>query len=178
MKEIEMDKLKKLAIFTQKIKTEYLKGVKPKQLIQRLIEKDVNVVIDIRWSSVYPIYFAPKNLKDTLKAHNIEYIRYHELGNPTKLRDEAGENFELAKKLYLEYIIDNFKARQSFKELFKQFRLRKNYCLICYCKTINPLLCHRFWFKEALVNAKRISLGFKGNYELDLEPMPIIQEAN
>jgi len=176
MKEIEMDKMKKLARFTSKIKTEFIKGVKPEQFILKLKKKGIDVVVDIRWWSVFPIYFAPKNLEELLAAHNIEYIRYHKLGNPTNLRREAGENYKLAKKLYLDYIIKEFEARQDFIELFKKLRLKKTYCLICYCPPPSP--CHRFWLKEALVNAKRISLGFEGNYQLDLEPIPILQEAN
>lgn len=178
MKEIEMDRIKKLARFTQKIKTEYLIGKKPTQLIQELREKEINVVVDIRWNSIYPLYFAPKYIEDVLKANNIEYLRYHSLGNPSKLRKKAEGNYELAKILYLEYLIKDFKARQMLKELFSKIRLQKNYCLICYCKTLNPKLCHRFWLKEALINAKRLTLGFEGNYVLDLKPIPIIQEVN
>ena len=172
-----MDRIKKLAKFTQKIKTEYLIGIKPKELIQKLREKEIDIVIDIRFSSTYPIYFAQKNIKDILETNRIEYIRYHDLGNPSKFRRESRDNFELAKELYLEYILNNFKARQEFIELYKKIRFRKNYCLICDCKTLNPLLCHRFWLREALINAKRIHLGFEGNFILDLKPAPIIQEA-
>lgn len=179
MKEIEKDRLKKLARFTQKIKTEFLKGVKPNQLIDALRKKEINVVVDIRWWSVYPLYLAPKNLKDFLLAYNIEYLRYHKLGNPSKLRSEAGENFELAKELYLEYIINDFTARQMFLDLFKKLRFRKNYCLICYCRTLDPRLCHRFWLKEALINAKRLRLGFEGTYKIECyyeSPIPEVMK--
>jgi len=178
LKEIEMDKINKWARFTQKIKTEFIRGVKPEQFILKLKKKKVKVVVDIRWHNESAKHFAPKNIKVLLENHKIEYIRYHDLGNPTKLRDEAGDNFELNKINYEERIIKDFKARQMFIDLFKKIRLRKNYCLICDCKTLNPCLCHRFWLKKALINAKRISLGFKGNYVLDLYPAPIIQEVN
>ena len=178
MKEIEMDRIKKLARFTQKIETEFLQGVKPNQLIEKLEKKEIDVVVDIRWWSVYPVYFAPLNLRILLTENNIEYLRFKTLGNPSVLRKQAGENFELSKELYLKYINSDPKAKEQFLELFKKIRFRKNYCLICYCKTLNPNLCHRFWLKEALVNEKRIKLGFEGNYVLELKPIPLIQEVN
>lgn len=178
LKEIEMDRIKKLARFTRKIQTEFIKGIKPDKFMKNLKRKNIDVVVDIRWWSVYPTYFAPKNIRDLLAAHDIEYIRYRELGNPSKLRHEARENFQLAKELYLNYIIKDFKARQMFLDLFKKIRFKKNYCLICYCQTLDPKLCHRFWLKEALVNAKRLTLGFGGNFALDLKPVPMIQEVN
>lgn len=178
MKEIEMDRIKKLARFTQKIQTEFLQGVNPNQLIEKLEKKEIDIVVDIRWWSVYPVYFAPLNLRILLTKNNIEYLRFQALGNPSVLRKQARENFKLAKELYLRYINSEPKAKEHFLELFKKIRFRKNFCLICYCKTLNPLLCHRFWLKELLINIKRVKLGFEGNYKLDLKPMPIIQEAN
>lgn len=176
MKEIEKDRIKKLAKFTQKIKTEYLIGVNPNQLIEKLEKKEIDIVVDIRWWSVYPVYFAPLNLRILLTKNNIKYIRFQALGNPSVLRKQARKNFELAKELYHRYINSEPKAKEQFLELFKKIHFRKNYCLICYCEPPKP--CHRFWLKEAIINKKRIKLGFEGNYELDLKPIPINQEAN
>lgn len=178
MKEIEMDRIKKLTRFTQKIQTEYLIGVKPKQLIQRLKEKKVNVVVDIRWWSVFPDYFNPLNLRILLTKNKIEYVQFQGLGNPSVLRKQAGKNHKLAKELYQKYIDSNSKAEDQFLELYKKIRFKKNYCLICYCRTLDPRICHRFWLREALINWKRINLGFEGNYVLDINPSPIIQEVN
>ena len=156
MKEIEMDRIKKLARFTQKIQTEYLRGKKPNQLIQSLNEKKVNVVVDIRWWSVYPIYFNPLKLQLLLIKNSIEYVRFQGLGNPSVLRKQAGENYELARELYQKYIHSDPKAKEQVLELYKKIRFQKNYCLICYCKTLNPKLCHRFWLREFLINIKRV----------------------
>ena len=157
-----MDRIKKLARFTQKIETEFLQGVKPNQLIEKLEEKEIDVVVDIRWWSVYPDYFAPLKLRILLTKNKIEYLRFQALGNPSVLRKQALGNPELAKELYLKYINSNPKAKEQFLELFKKIRFRKNYCLICYCEPPKP--CHRFWLKQELVNEKRIKLGFEGNY--------------
>ncbi len=158
---------KKLAKFTQKIKTTYLKGVKPEAFIENLKKLEINVVVDIRAWSIYPLYYYPKNMKKLLEENGIEYIRYKALGNPSELRKRAGENFELGKQLYLEYLIKDLRAKESLIELYKNLRFRKTYCLICYCPTFDPKLCHRFWLKEMLINLKREQLGFEGDYKLE-----------
>ncbi len=63
-------------------------------------------------------------------------------------------------------------------KLFKKIRFRKNYCLICYCRTLDPRICHRFWLKEALVNEKRIKLGFEGNYIIKCYYQNPVPEVN
>jgi len=178
MKEIEMDKIKKLARFTQKIKTEFLVGKTPMELIQSLKMKKVNIVIDIRSWPENPVYFEPLKLQLLLIKNKIEYIQFQALGNPIVLRRQAGENYELAKELYQKYIISAPKAKDQFLELYKKIRFKKIYCLICYCNTNDPRICHRFWLRESLINAKRINLGFEGNFVLERDIQPIFQEVN
>ena len=157
---------KELAKFTQKIETTYIKGVSPDEFTKTLERLKVNVVVDIRYWSLYPTYFSPKFMKALLEIHGIEYIKYKALGNPSSLRKRAGENFIYAKQLYQDYILGNPESRQELITLYKQFRFRKNYCLICYCPTYDVKLCHRFWLKELLLNLKRKSLGFSEVVEL------------
>ncbi len=173
-----MDRIKKLARFTQKIETEFLIGKKPMELIQSLKEKKVNVVVDIRWWSVFPLYFNPLKLQLLLTKNNIEYVRFQGLGNPSVLRKQVGDNYELGKELYQKYINSYQKAKDQFLELYKKIRFKKIYCLICYCNTLDPKFCHRFWLREALINTKRIKLGFEGNFVLEIDTPPIIQGAN
>ncbi len=158
---------KKLAKFTQRIKTVYIKGIKPKKFLSILKNLKIDVVVDIRYSSVYPIYFAPKNLRELLVENEIEYIRFQKLGNPKKLRNRAGENFELARELYRKHILKNHK--EYLTDLFKLInrRVNKNYALLCYCPTFDPKLCHRFWLREVLISIKRIRLGFEGEFKLE-----------
>ena len=153
-------KYKELAKFTQKIKTTYIKGITPEVFTKTLENLKVNVVVDIRHWCLYPIYFSPKFMKDLLEIHGIEYLHYKNLGNPSRLRKRAGENFILAKKLYQDYVFGNPESNQELIKLYKLFRFRKNYCLICYCPTNDIKLCHRFWLKELLINLKRKNLGF------------------
>ena len=160
-------KYKELAKFTQKIKTAYIKGISPEIFIQNLQKYNINVVVDIRNWSLYPLYFNSKNMKGLLEIYGIEYLKFRELGNPSELRKRAGENFELAKKLYQEYIVNNPASQQELIKLFKQFRFRKNFALICYCPTFDTKLCHRFWLKETLINLKRKTLGFSENIKLE-----------
>ena len=166
---------KELAKFTKKIKTTYIKGVKPEEFTKTLERLKVNVVVDIRYWSLYPTYYSPKFMKDLLQIHGIDYVKYKGLGNPSSLRKRAGENFIYAKQLYQDYIFGNPESYHDFLDLFKQFRFRKNYCLICYCPTYDVKLCHRFWLKELLINLKRKKLGFTEiiqlqNYSQKLTP--------
>ena len=157
---------KELAKFTHKIKTTYIKGVKPDEFIKTLERLKVNVVVDVRYWSLYPTYFSPKFMKDLLEIHGIEYLKCKALGNPSALRKRAGENFIYAKQLYQDYVLGNPESRQELVKLYKLFRFRKNYCLICYCPTLDIKLCHRFWLKELLINLKRKNLGFSEVIEL------------
>lgn len=160
-------KYKELAKFTQKIKTTYIKGVKPDQFVKTLERLKVNVVVDVRYWSLYPIYFSPKFMKDLLEIHGIEYLKCKALGNPSVLRKRAGENFIYMKKLYQDYVKNDPESRQELVKLYKLFRFRKNYCLICYCPTFDIKLCHRFWLKELLINLKRTNLGFSEKINLE-----------
>ena len=169
---------KELAKFTQKLKTTYIKGVKPEQFTKTLERLKVNVVVDIRYWSLYPIYFSQKFMKDLLEIHGIEYLKCKALGNPSSLRKRAGENFTYAKQLYQDYILGNPESRQELIKLYKQFRFRKNYCLICYCPTLDIKLCHRFWLKELLINLKRKSLGFSEVIELQNFTQKLIPEVS
>lgn len=170
-------KYKELAKFTQKIKTTYIKGVKPDQFVKTLERLNVNVVVDIRYWSLYPTYFSPKFMKDLLEIHGIEYLKCKALGNPSTLRKRAGENFFYMKILYQDYILGNPESRQELVKLYKLFRFRKNYCLICYCPTLDIKLCHRFWLKELLINLKRKNLGFSEAIELQNSNHKLIPEV-
>lgn len=168
---------KELAKFTQKIKTTYIKGVKPEEFTKTLERLKINVVVDIRYWSLYPTYFSSRFMKDLLEIHGIEYLKCKALGNPSSLRKRAGENFIYAKQLYQDYVLGNPESKQELSKLFKQFRFRKNYCLICYCPTLDIKLCHRFWLKELLINLKRKSLGFSEVIELQNFTQKLIPEV-
>lgn len=170
-------KYRELAKFTQKIETAYIRGVSPELFTKTLERLKVNVVVDIRDWSLYPIYFSQKFMKDLLEIHGIEYLRLKNLGNPSILRKRAGENFVLAKKQYQEYITNNPASKQELIILFKQFRFRKRFCLICYCDTLDIKLCHRFWLKELLINLKRNKLGLIGMIELQNFSHKLIPEV-
>lgn len=170
-------KYKELAKFTKKIKTTYIKGITPEIFTKILERLAVNVVVDIRHWSLYPTYFSPKFMKDLLEIHGIEYLKLKDLGNPSELRKRAGENFGLAKKLYQDYIGSNPASKQELIKLFKLFRFRKNFCLICYCPTYDIKLCHRFWLKEILINLKRNSLGLIEYIELENYSQKLIPEV-
>jgi len=170
-------KYKEVAKFRQKIETTYIKGVKPDQFIKTLERLKVNMVVDIRYWSLYPIYYSSKFMKDLLETHGIEYIRFQKLGNPTVLRNRAGENFELAKQLYQNYVTHNPESKQELVKLYKLFRFRKKYCFICYCPVTDVKLCHRFWLKELLINLKRTNLGFSEKIILENYTQKLVPEV-
>ena len=168
---------KEVAKFRQKIETTYIKGVKPDQFIKTLERLKINVVVDVRDWSLYPTYFSPKFMEALLEIHGIEYLKCKALGNPSALRKRAGENFELAKQLYQNYITNNPESKQELVKLYKLFRFRKNYCLICYCPVTDVKLCHRFWLKEALINLKRTNLGFSEKITLENFNQKLVPEV-
>lgn len=76
---------------TDKLKTEFLKGRTPDQLISSLKEKEVDIVIDIRFSTWMPIFYKPQRLKQLLTEENIQYFYCRKLGNPSKFRKSVIE---------------------------------------------------------------------------------------
>lgn len=155
--------------FTGRLKTEYITGRDVKEFIKELKYriKDPIVVVDIRWNTYHKSKqgFDPAIFKKILEEHGIEYLRIKELGNPFhELYDKS--EFIAAKQDYQDYLKHNSKAQHALQEFMKLLRFRKTYCLICYCPTEDPNLCHRFWLKETMVNLKRDRLGLPMTYKL------------
>lgn len=159
---------KDLARFTHKIATEYITTRDMDNFIN-CIKGKIDVVIDIRWSTYHKTKqgFGPTEFKKHLESNGINYFYIKSLGNPFHaLYDQKDFESVIAKKDYLNYLNYNSKARKSFQELFSKFRFKKRYCLICYCNTEDPAMCHRFWLKEALINYKRDKLDLPQDYIL------------
>lgn len=134
---------------SDRIQTEYLKSRKIPDFLEAIKQKNVEVVIDIRWWFLYPDYFRPNNLQNELRKAGIVFIPFNALGNPSNLRKQAGEDFNLAKKLYLKYI-ENRIELGNLEHLIDSGD--ETFCLICYCKTLDERKCHRFWLREKIIN--------------------------
>lgn len=167
-------KLRNVIKFRQKIRTEYIKTRDMEQFIE-ITQNRFDVIIDIR-NNVYnkgTQGFMPKVLGLIMKLIGKEYYRFQRLGNPKKLREKAIKDAmgdinaqdQIAKKLYLNYLITDKQARNSFLQLYNKINsAQKRFCLICYCDTEDPKKCHRFWLLEALVNYERRLLELPQNY--------------
>ena len=186
--QLKSSELQDLCQFVKRLKSEYLNSRSLDEFIEVLKSKlepcyfnfsfnkkssktiigEKILVADVRQNPYVKKGFRPNELKESLSSNNIEYIRYKYLGNPFYKRHLKEKNFRIAKREYLNYIQSNQKASKDFENLFNNFRFSKVICLVCYCKTINPKDCHRFWLKEAFINKKRGSLGFPQNYELKI----------
>ncbi len=166
MSEVSTATDKKLASFTKRIRTEYINSRDMASFIDA-IEGKIDIVVDIRWATYHKTKqgFRPEEFKEKLESVGINYIYIRALGNPFHAL-YSKEEFEVAKKDYLNYLKYNSKANKFFKELFGKFRFKKIYCLVCYCNTEEPLMCHRFWLREALINTKRARLGLPEDYVL------------
>jgi uncharacterized protein (DUF488 family) len=160
----KLTKHQKVAKVFRKIDQTYLKGIKPEQFIKTLESKNIDCVIDIRFWSVYPTYFNPKNMEKLLEIHEIEYKQFQELGNPSSLRKRA-KDFRKAKKLYTEYV--KTEADDELTTLVNLMRFNKRYCLICYCPTEDPRKCHRFWLIELIMNKYREKLGLDPIFDIN-----------
>ncbi len=133
------------------IDTDYLNGRNPEQLMKILKEKGVKIVVDIRDSPAYPIYYRPKNFGDLCKAHGLEYQYERWLGNPKWNREQNKDNPEEQRRVYLELLASEKTMIDAIKNLKTQLvSENKLICLICMCNATDYMGCHRFWLKEHL----------------------------
>lgn len=176
MKMSEKD-LTALVRFTQKIHTEYI-TTRDMETFINAIKGKVDVVIDIRWNTYHKSNqgFNPKAFKTSLESVGINHSYFKALGNPFHALYDLKE-FDKAKRDYLNYLKYNSKAKKTFNELFSKFRFKKHYCLVCYCNTEDPLMCHRFWLKEALINYKRKNMDLPETYILEKKSCEEIQNV-
>lgn len=139
--------------------TEYLKTRKLIDFIQALLDQKVNLVVDVRYSATYPEYFSPKTLREILNKKGIEYFNFQQLGNPPAFR--TNKTFVESRTLYSNFIKNN--RMKDVEVLVKNIiTFKKKACLICYCKTTDPNLCHRFWLLEIMNDVeKRINENVK-----------------
>jgi len=159
--------MKQLARFSQKIKTEYINKKDLETFVDSVKKLGENVVVvDVRDNTFFKTKqgFGPRDLAKTLAAKNIEYMRYKHLGNPYHKHYKTEP--EKAKLVYTNYLRVNDDAHATLNELYKHLRLKKTFCLMCYCDTLDPKKCHRFWLREALINKKRERLGFTPTFRI------------
>jgi len=142
-----------------KIITEYLKTRKPKEFIDILQKQKVNIVFDIRFSDQYPVYYRQAELQELLILHNIDYLRFKYLGNPSWNRPPQKTDWFECKKSYYNQVLQYTLSENQIKAARLIMATKKDavICLICYCDTLNPELCHRFWLKDVLEDFQLIS---------------------
>jgi len=158
--------------FRKKITTEFINSRDMEQFIE-IIRGKADVIIDIR-SNVFNKGlqgFMPKVFKLIMKLIQKEYYRFKELKNPFR-NDFSEAEFQEAKAKYLAYLKTEEKAKDALIRLHNlinsKLSTNKIFCLICYCDTEDPLMCHRFWVFEALINYKRGILGLEQDYVYEI----------
>ncbi len=135
------------------IETDYLKGRNPEELMKILKEKGVKIVIDVRDSPAYPIYYRPKSFSELCKNNGLEYHYERWLGNPKWNREKNKDNPEEQRRVYLELLTTEKQRSEAVKNLKNQLQSEnKLFCLICMCNATDYMGCHRFWLKEHLKN--------------------------
>jgi len=144
--------------------TEYLNTRKVADMNEILIQKEIDVVIDVRWSDWQPEYFRSAQLAHLCKINATEYWQYQTLGNPpTNRPSRANPQFDwkIAKPTYLTRLKTDCAVNRAFNDLLTRIAQKptQDYCLICYCKTQDPNLCHRFWLQEYLETCLSEFLG-------------------
>lgn len=167
---------RELKRFLSRIKTEFINSCNLEGFINR-INGRVDVIIDIRHNTYFKKEqgFTPEDLKENLERQNLEYFYVQDLGNP--YHKEFQNDSVKAKQAYLNYlekevIVKDGKTlcpNKALTNLFTQIAHKKKYktktfCLMCYCRTLDPAECHRFWLKESLINIKRLELGLPGDF--------------
>lgn len=134
--------------------TEYLNGRKPADFVKLMKDQQVDSVIDVRFSAKYPEYFTYPNIHALMrKEGNYKTVTYQPLGNPSWNRPPKQTDWNIAKKTYLEYIQTKqaYYLRNLVNWVSGELVKNKTFCLICYCPTTDPRLCHRFWLQEFLI---------------------------
>jgi len=133
------------------IDTEYLKGRNPEILLQILKEKGIDLVIDIRDSPAYPIYYRPASFKALCATEGIEYQYIKKLGNPKSNRTKYANNPEKQRAEYLRMLQDEPERSEALQQLREQLEAKsEGVCLVCMCDAQDEMGCHRFWLKKLI----------------------------
>lgn len=129
------------------IVTEHTNGRTLANLVDALVAGKVDVLVDIRLSTKFPMdgRFFPEKLQAEVESKDIEYERMQALGNPYKEMEDVA----LMESNYRKYAT----TTKEFSRLFARTRVeKKTFCLLCYCKPPKP--CHRYWLRDILLKAK------------------------
>lgn len=142
------------------VKTEFLIGRYPARFnektglpsfLEAIKKEGIRRVIDVRADPRLPFHFQPARMLELLAPEGIEYVRYHELGNPRTLRDQARfktdhPDVEMAKRLYVLHIAGS--RQDALDKLYGLLQDHVTTALVCTCRSDS--ICHRFWLKEIL----------------------------
>lgn len=144
--------------------------------IATLETSGVKVLVDIRdRAQSRRKGFSKSALSEALKASDIEYFHFRELGDPKEGREAARSGkLELFKRIFLE-VMETDRARVALKEIAKIAK-KKRICLMCYER--NQRECHRKIVSDHLenvLNCKTDHLGVKkgiAKYEVAADVTP------
>lgn len=187
---VDVDQMKDLVRFSHRLQTMGINGLSQEKFIEQLLSFKNKfkirlfyegptiatkiVIVEIRQWPNSKKFFEPEDLERLLEMNGMDYIRFKHLGNPFFKRHLKENHLQKAKLEYQNYVLTNEKACQEFEKLYKLFKYRKIYCLICYCQSKD---CHRYWLKELLINKKRKDIGLNLNTNLiknqDITPMEV-----
>lgn len=115
-------------------------GLRPDDLLGKLKENNVSILVDVRQN---PISRKPGFSKSLLSAflqqNNINYIHFQKLGTPRELRNRLKDegDFEVFFDEYKEYLIH----QKAWVNYLKDLVEKATCCLMCFEKDYQE--CHR-----------------------------------
>jgi len=127
-------------VSSKKLYTLGYEGMQLESLIQRLMDHDINVLVDVRESpqSRKP-GFSQRVLSQKVQEKGVQYLHIPELGSPSEARRELRRTGDIVRfnATYLSHVGTQKDAVQTLI----RFVDSKTCCLLCYEK--RPDACHR-----------------------------------
>ncbi|MBW8171776.1 DUF488 domain-containing protein [Ornithinimicrobium sp. Arc0846-15] len=125
------------------------------ELIQRLKDQDVQVLVDVRLTPLSRKKGLSKTaLSAALAEAGIRYVHHRQLGNPKDNRDDFRKGLATSRERYRDVLTgtDGSEALRHVLELLGQ----ESVALLCFERDHDQ--CHRHMVAEALGSQREISL--------------------
>lgn len=135
-------------------------GISLEDYLNRLIENDVKILVDVRSNPVSRKFgFSAKSLKLFCEKVGIDYIHIPEVG----IRSEYRQNLKVQSdynKLFKNYKENTLKQTQDKqKEILELLKKKKRIALTCFESDI--LMCHRNYLAESIVQISEWTFDLK-----------------
>ncbi|MBU2601514.1 MAG: DUF488 domain-containing protein [Actinobacteria bacterium] len=125
-------------------------GCSIEEWVGRLVEQDVDVVVDVRAVPISRKHgFSKVRLAERLRESGIDYVHYRELGNPRGLRDKLRTGWDFTE--FAREFRSLLDEQEEVVEELAQLASSRRICLVCFEE--DPASCHRSIVADQLIPA-------------------------